>query len=947
MYATKGTADRAIAPTAKKTPAVTAARANPAAPAWEQALGAQPLVDLKLPLGSPLGPKLAISQPGDALEQEADRVADQVMRLPAPRRVSPVSQSGEFSPEDKAGAAATRGAPLRMSTTAVMVARQGQGGGAAFSVDQAQYQQMLGRAVAGISGAMVDRETFSTIVRPALLAMLQSPEWRDSAGRSHGGATARYVHPGPPPLPLDLRLVLDDTADPQDLGHFQPSSDRAATITVSVRRNTNVETALITLYHESMHLVAWLLNRPQPSIPGAAFARRNRELTMQFHQTQIDVVAGHLEALALSINSRRPVAARANVTRQEAARVARFLVEEVHVRSETEVFRLVSDEQADRATAGPSVRIGTAPYALVNRGMVDRYIFDFTPFSPLFRPTDRAGLNAADQDTMTMLTDILEGIFQSSVRHRYQRPIPMSIPRAEMHLGITPLQPPSFIPRIGGATRSAPFTGGAPLQPKLSVGARYDPLEQEADRVADQLLAAPTPALAGGAPPRIQRSKGEASGETHTAPASVDSVLSHAGRPLEPALQEEMESRFGRDFSRVQVHSGAAAEQSSREVHANAYTVGNHIVFGAGQFAPATQEGRRLLAHELTHVVQQGASDAETGVRAPHPLLQRDIPEAQLPSTPDTTIRRDPNYMDNRIQRVEFFSAQLAIIHYEDGAQLRLGLVPGEIQPPVQAVDYRTLRRQHVQLVPEGTGQTRFIPRGAQLQAPGMTGEQVIREFGRTITYRVEAASRRIVPTEVNDITAPVLCEVLRRAEAEYIRSTDELARGMIHFLEVLEIALIIASFIPTGGGSAGGAGARGAGAVGAAEAGAVGRAASSLRQFFLRLLRSGASEAITVEGVGFGGVRVVMGEGRVMTVFRNTIVNAERVSGQGRLIHGAFEQAAVAAAREAGATSVRVALQTVVNAQWAAYLESLGYTWQVLPTATGFTRVLIRTLTL
>jgi len=67
-----------------------------------------------------------------------------------------------------------------------------------------------------------------------------------------------------------------------------------------------------------------------------------------------------------------------------------------------------------------------------------------------------------------------------------------------------------------------------------------------------------------------------------------------------------MEQRFGYDFSRVRVHSGAAAEQSAQDVNANAYTVGHDVVFGAALFAPGTHAGQRLLAHELTHVVQQG-----------------------------------------------------------------------------------------------------------------------------------------------------------------------------------------------------------------------------------------------------------------------------------------------------------------------------------------------------
>ena len=68
-----------------------------------------------------------------------------------------------------------------------------------------------------------------------------------------------------------------------------------------------------------------------------------------------------------------------------------------------------------------------------------------------------------------------------------------------------------------------------------------------------------------------------------------------------------MEPRFGYDFSRVRVHSGAAAEQSAKDVNAHAYTVAHDIVFGAARFNPLSDEGRRLLAHELTHVVQQSS----------------------------------------------------------------------------------------------------------------------------------------------------------------------------------------------------------------------------------------------------------------------------------------------------------------------------------------------------
>jgi hypothetical protein len=102
----------------------------------------------------------------------------------------------------------------------------------------------------------------------------------------------------------------------------------------------------------------------------------------------------------------------------------------------------------------------------------------------------------------------------------------------------------------------------------------------------------------------VQRSADRSTGPA-LAPPIVHDVLRSAGRPLDPATRSLMERRFGHDFSRVRVHDDARAAQSARAVNAHAYTVGGNVVFGPGQFAPATREGARLLAHELAHVVQQ------------------------------------------------------------------------------------------------------------------------------------------------------------------------------------------------------------------------------------------------------------------------------------------------------------------------------------------------------
>jgi hypothetical protein len=147
------------------------------------------------------------------------------------------------------------------------------------------------------------------------------------------------------------------------------------------------------------------------------------------------------------------------------------------------------------------------------------------------------------------------------------------------------------------------------IQAKLKVSEPGDSYEQEADRISGHVLATPARSGVGGAG-QIRRDAGQSRGETATAPSSVQHALASPSKPLEPALRRDMEQNFGWDFSTVRVHLGAIAEQSARDVNARAYTVGSNMVFGAGEFNPGTREGRRLLAHELTHVVQQSGTDA-------------------------------------------------------------------------------------------------------------------------------------------------------------------------------------------------------------------------------------------------------------------------------------------------------------------------------------------------
>lgn len=105
---------------------------------------------------------------------------------------------------------------------------------------------------------------------------------------------------------------------------------------------------------------------------------------------------------------------------------------------------------------------------------------------------------------------------------------------------------------------------------------------------------------------KLQR-KAATGAKIDAVPPSVHAVLATPGSPLVPAVRAPMERGFGHDFSHVRVHNDASAAHSAAAVDAAAYTVGSHVVFGAGSYAPGTRAGRHLIAHELAHVVQQGA----------------------------------------------------------------------------------------------------------------------------------------------------------------------------------------------------------------------------------------------------------------------------------------------------------------------------------------------------
>jgi hypothetical protein len=163
------------------------------------------------------------------------------------------------------------------------------------------------------------------------------------------------------------------------------------------------------------------------------------------------------------------------------------------------------------------------------------------------------------------------------------------------------------------------------VQTKLAINTPGDEYEQEADAMADKVMRMADKdvlqtRLSSSA--KIQRKcatceeeekihRKEISNSVPAIGAAVHQTLQSSGQALEKATRSAMEPRFGFDFGKVKIHDDSTAHQSAKDINALAYTHGNHIAFAAGKYQPDTASGRRLIAHELTHVVQQSAAMEE------------------------------------------------------------------------------------------------------------------------------------------------------------------------------------------------------------------------------------------------------------------------------------------------------------------------------------------------
>jgi hypothetical protein len=198
------------------------------------------------------------------------------------------------------------------------------------------------------------------------------------------------------------------------------------------------------------------------------------------------------------------------------------------------------------------------------------------------------------------------------------------------------------------STARAPGPAVTPLQQprvqaKLTINQPGDIYEQEADRIADEVMrmpdAAPAAVSRSTSAATVQRKcaaceeeenlhRSETGPGPAVAPPIVHDVLSSPGKPLPAETRTFFEPRFDHEFDRVRIHTDRAAAESAAAVQSVAFTAGKNIVFGSGQFAPGTHQGKKLLAHELSHVVQQNGSNGTPSrlQRQTPPTVQKDAP---------------------------------------------------------------------------------------------------------------------------------------------------------------------------------------------------------------------------------------------------------------------------------------------------------------------------------
>jgi hypothetical protein len=288
-----------------------------------------------------------------------------------------------------------------------------------------------------------------------------------------------------------------------------------------------------------------------------------------------------------------------------------------------------------------------------------------------------------------------------------------------------------------------------PLQAKLTINQPGDSYEQEADRVAERVMRMPDPsapalrrcACGGTQGPdgecaacranRLNlRRKAIGSAESAKAPAIVPSLLQSPGQPLATTTRAFFEPRFGRDFGNVRIHYGDRAHEAARSVHARAFTLGNDIVFRDGEYAPQSDRGKRLLAHELAHV-EQNTGDTT--------LRRAEVEDRPSVCSSLTDIKPDVNSFVNGEIAAARSSGVSPVLTFLDNVAARTG-GSGAVSPVETFIEALPATKRSIP--PTSLAGTRFARVAtATLTIPSIMGFNIYDVHRRGLAHVVGAAA--------------------------------------------------------------------------------------------------------------------------------------------------------------------------------------------------------------
>lgn len=226
--------------------------------------------------------------------------------------------------------------------------------------------------------------------------------------------------------------------------------------------------------------------------------------------------------------------------------------------------------------------------------------------------------------------------------------------------------------------------------------------------------------------------------------AAVDSVVNRPGRPLDASTRSFMESRIGYDFSRVRVHTDGSAAASARALGAQAYTSGTTVVFGAGRFAPESSEGRRLLAHELTHVVQQDGARSHPVIRRAPLQVQRAPEDEGAPDAGSGSWFTNPvEKLKGLVRKIPGFKLFTVILGWDPVSETK---VDRTAQNVVQGV---------MGLVPGGDAAFKNLQESGALERAFTWLKGEIDQLGFTVAYFKGLAKNALDSLGLGDVTDP------------------------------------------------------------------------------------------------------------------------------------------------------------------------------------------------